>query len=181
VRSLPLGIAEVRFRFCLACRGTIRSPLALISLGILRTFRACWRTAMTPDQKRLVRETWKQAALTAEEAADLFYRRLFEIDPTTRDLFRTTNMFAQREKLLQTLGFAVSSLDNVDILVPTLEDLGRRHASYGVTDTQYDSMGAALLWTLKQRLGRAWSPAAASAWNEAYGLLAALMRAAAER
>jgi hemoglobin-like flavoprotein len=62
-----------------------------------------------------------------------------------------------------------------------LEDLGRRHASYGVTDTQYDSMGAALLWTLKQRLGRAWSPAAASAWNEAYGLLAALMRAAAER
>ena len=90
-------------------------------------------------------------------------------------------MFAQRQKLLQTLGFAISSLDNLDILTSTLEDLGRRHASYGVTDAQYASMGAALLWTLEQRLGRAWTPAAASAWTEAYGLLAALMRAAAER
>jgi hemoglobin-like flavoprotein len=139
------------------------------------------RIAMTPDQKRLVRETWKHAAATAEEAADLFYRRLFEIDPTTRDLFRTTDMFAQRQKLLQTQGFAIGSLDNLEILTSTLEDLGRRHASYGVTDAQYDSMGAALLWTLEQRLGRAWTPAAASAWTEAYGLLAALMRDAAER
>ena len=95
---------------------------------------------MTPDQKRLVRETWKQVVPTGEAAADLLYRRLFEIDPTARELFRTTDMFAQRQKLLQTLGFAVSGLDNLDLLMPTVEDLGRRHAGYGVTDAHYDSL-----------------------------------------
>jgi hemoglobin-like flavoprotein len=136
---------------------------------------------MTPDRKRLVRETWKQVAPVADAAADLLYRRLFEIDPTTRELFRATDMFAQRQKLLQTLGFAISSLDNLDVLMSTVEDLGRRHAGYGVTDAQYDSLGAALLWTLEQRLGRAWTPAVASAWTEVYGLLSAVMRTAAER
>jgi hemoglobin-like flavoprotein len=134
---------------------------------------------MTPDQKQLVRETWKQIAPTAEGTADLFYRRLFEIDPSTRELFRTTDMFAQHQKLLQTLGFAISSLDNLDLLMSMVEDLGRRHAGYGVTEAQYDSMAAALLWTLEQRLGRAWTPAVAAAWAEAYGLLAAVMRSAA--
>ena len=135
---------------------------------------------MTPDQKRLLRETWKQVAPTGEAAADLLYRRLFEIDPTARELFRTTDMFAQRQKLLQTLGFAVSGLDNLDLMLPTVEDLGRRHDGYGVTDAHYDSLGAALLWALEQRLGRAWTPAVASAWTEVYGLLSAAMRTAAE-
>jgi hemoglobin-like flavoprotein len=134
---------------------------------------------MTPEQKQLVRETWKQIAPAAEATADLFYRRLFEIDPSTRELFRATDMFAQHQKLLQTLGFAISSLDNLDVLASIVEDLGRRHAGYGVTDSQYDSMAAALLWTLEQRLGRAWTPAVAAAWTEAYGLLAAVMRSAA--
>ena len=126
-------------------------------------------------------ETWKQVAANGDAAAALFYRRLFETDPTTRELFRTTDMSAQRQKLLKTIGFAIMGLDHLELLKPTMGDLGRRHAGYGVTDAQYDSMGAALLWTLEQRLGRAWTPAAASAWIEAYGLLAALMRDAAER
>jgi hemoglobin-like flavoprotein len=136
---------------------------------------------MTPDQKRLVRETWKQVAPMADAAADLFYRRLFEIDPTTRELFRATDMFAQRQKLLQTLGFAISGLDNLDVLMSTVEDLGRRHAGYGVTDAQYDSMRAALLWTLERCLGRVWTPAVSSAWTEVYGLLSTVMRNAAPR
>jgi hemoglobin-like flavoprotein len=136
---------------------------------------------MTPDQKQLVRETWGQVAPMAHAAADLFYRRLFEIDPTTRELFRATDMFAQRQKLLQTLGFAIGSLDYLDLLMSRVEDLGRRHTGYGVTDAQYDSMEAALLWTLEQRLGRMWTPAVASAWTEVYGSLSAVMRTAAER
>jgi hemoglobin-like flavoprotein len=135
---------------------------------------------MTPDQKRLVRETWEQVAPTADAAADLFYRRLFEIDPTTRELFRATDMFSQQKKLLQTLGFAIGGLDHLDLLMSRVEDLGRRHVGYGVTDAQYDSMRAALLWTLEQRLGRGWTPAVASAWTEVYGLLSAVMRTAAE-
>jgi len=100
---------------------------------------------MTPEQKRLVRDTWKQVAPVADAAADMFYRRLFEIDPTTRKLFRATDMAAQRKKLLQTLAFAINGLDNLGALVTKVEGLGRRHAGYGVTDAQYDSVGAALL------------------------------------
>jgi len=136
---------------------------------------------MTPEQKRLVRDTWKQVAPIADAAAGMFYRRLFEIDPSTRALFRATDMVAQRKKLLQTLAFAISGLDNVDALVSKVEDLGRRHAGYGVTDAQYDSVGAALLWTLEQGLGPAWTPAVAAAWTEVYGLLSGIMRNAAAR
>jgi hemoglobin-like flavoprotein len=136
---------------------------------------------MTPEQKQLVRDTWKQVAPIADAAADMFYRRLFEIDPTTRGLFRATDMVAQRKKLLQTLAFAISGLDNLDALVSKVEDLGRRHAGYGVADAHYDSVGAALLWTLEQGLGHAWTPAVASAWTEVYGLLSGIMRNAAAR
>jgi len=123
---------------------------------------------MTPEQKRLVRDTWKQVAPIADAAADMFYRRLFEIDPTSRELLHATDMVAQRKKLLQMLAFAISGLDNLGALVTKVEDLGRRHAGYGVTDAHYDSVGAALLWTLEHGLGHAWTPAVAAAWIEVY-------------
>jgi hemoglobin-like flavoprotein len=134
---------------------------------------------MTPEQKRLVENTWKQVAPIADAAAEIFYGRLFEIDPTTRKLFHATDMVAQRKKLLQTLSFAINGLNDLDALASKVEDLGRRHAGYGVTDPQYDSVGAALLWTLEQGLGQAWTPAVASAWTEVYQLLSRIMRKAA--
>jgi hemoglobin-like flavoprotein len=136
---------------------------------------------MTPEQKRLVENTWKQIAVSADAAAALFYCRLFEIDPSIRQLFRATEMVAQRKKLVQTLSFAISGLDDLDALASKVEDLGRRHAGYGVTDAHYDSVGAALLWTLEQGLGQAWTPAVASAWTEVYGFLSGIMRKAAAR
>ena len=136
---------------------------------------------MTPEQKRLVENTWKQMAASADAAAALFYCRLFEIDPSTRQLFRATDMVAQRKKLVQTLNYAINGLDDLDALASKVEELGRRHAGYGVTDAHYDSVGAALLWTLEQGLGQAWTPAVASAWSEVYRLLSGIMRNAAER
>ena len=85
-------------------------------------------------------------------------------------------MAQQRKKLLQILGVAVSSLDNLGALSKTVEDLGRHHAGYGVKDGHYDSVGVALLWTLEQGLGKAWTPEAAAAWKEVYGLLSSIMR-----
>ena len=90
-------------------------------------------------------------------------------------------MVAQRKKLLQTLAFAIGGLDNLGALVSKVEDLGRRHASYGVSDAQYDSVGAAVLWTLEQGLGHAWTPEVAAAWTEVYRLLSGIMRNAAAR
>ena len=134
---------------------------------------------MTPDQKRFVRETWEQVTPIADTAATLFYDRLFAIDPDLRDLFRETDMAAQRDKLVATLANVVQNLDYLEILVPTIEDLGRRHVGYGVTDAHYDSVGAALLWTLARGLGDSWTPEAEAAWTEAYGTISGIMRRAA--
>jgi hemoglobin-like flavoprotein len=133
---------------------------------------------MTPFQKKLIRATWAEVLPLGDQATVLFYRRLFEIDPSARALFRDTDMAQQRKKLLHVLGVAVSSLDNLGALTKTVEDLGRRHAGYGVKDAHYDSVGAALLWTLEQGLGQAWTPDVALAWTEIYTVLAGVMRRA---
>jgi hemoglobin-like flavoprotein len=134
---------------------------------------------MTPDQKSILRDTWRSVAPIADQAAQLFYDRLFEIDPATQALFARTAMPEQRAKLMEAIGAVIDKLDELDLLVPTIEALGRRHAGYGVTDAHYVSVGAALLWTLEQGLGEAWTPEAAEAWSQAYTLLADTMRRAA--
>jgi hemoglobin-like flavoprotein len=131
---------------------------------------------MLARQKKLIQDPWAQVVPIADQAAAIFYQRLFEVDPSTRALFNTTDMAQQRKKLIQILSVAVSSLDNLGALGKTVEELGRRHAGYGVKDAHYDSVGVALLWTLEQGLGAAWTPEAAAAWKEVYGLLSSIMR-----
>ena len=131
---------------------------------------------MTPEQKTLVQETWRQVVPIADTAAALFYDRLFEIDPNLRGLFSQTDMREQRRKLMQVIGTAVDGLEDLDQLVPVVTELGRRHKGYGVEDRNYDTVRAALLWTLEQGLGSTWSPAAAEAWGVTYGLLSSVMR-----
>jgi nitric oxide dioxygenase len=131
---------------------------------------------MTPEQKALVQQSWKQVVPMADEVAVTFYRRLFEIDPSVVPLFQNVDLPKQRNKLLQVLAVVVSGLDNPDKLLPVVRDLGRRHASYGIAAQHYDSVGAALLWSLEQGLGEAWTPDVAEAWSNAYTLLAGEMR-----
>ena len=111
---------------------------------------------MTPEQKDLLRDTWRAVTPIADDAAKLFYDRLFETDPGTRPLFARAVMPEQRAKLMAAIGQVIDGLDELDRIVPTIEALGRRHAGYDVTDAHYNSVGAALLWTLEQGLGDAW-------------------------
>jgi hemoglobin-like flavoprotein len=133
---------------------------------------------MSPEQQALVKETWQMVTSMADKAASLFYERLFEIDPTTGPLFGATNLTEQRRKLIQALTMVVHGIDRLEALAPTLADLGQRHGRYGVTDSHYDSVGAALLWTLAQGLGSAWTVEAKVAWSAAYSLVADVMRQA---
>lgn len=133
---------------------------------------------LTPSQKMLVQDSFTAIAPIADDAAALFYRRLFELDPSLRALFRG-DMAEQRRKLMQMITAAVKGLDRLDQLVPVVEDLGRRHAAYGVADAHYDTVGAALLWTLEKGLGTAFTPDVREAWAAVYGLLAGTMRQAA--
>ena len=133
---------------------------------------------MTATQKALVQSTFASIATIADDAAVLFYQRLFELDPALRPMFRG-DMAEQRKKLMQMITAAVKGLDRLEQLVPVVQDLGRRHVRYGVEDSHYDTVGAALLWTLEAGLGRAFTPEVKEAWAAVYGLLATTMKDAA--
>jgi hemoglobin-like flavoprotein len=133
---------------------------------------------LTVHQKTLVQESFAIVAPIADDAAALFYRRLFELDPSLERMFRG-DMAEQRRKLMQMLTAAVKGLDRLDQLVPVVQDLGRRHATYGVEDRHYDTVGAALLWTLEKGLGKAFTPETKEAWATVYGILATTMQEAA--
>src|SRR5262245_9440136 len=135
---------------------------------------------MSPEQKNLVKSTWAMVVPIADTAAGLFYDRLFAIDTSTTGMFASTNMSEQKKKLMQALAFVIGGLDKVEQLVPTIQTLGRNHVRYGVNDEHYDSVGAALLWTLEQGLKDAWTPAVKDAWVAAYTTVAGVMKDAAK-
>jgi hemoglobin-like flavoprotein len=125
-----------------------------------------------------VKESFDLIEPIAPQAAKLFYANLFEADPSLRPLFKG-DMAVQEHQLMKMLALTVSLLDSPATLIPELQGLGRRHAGYGVQDQHYDTVGAALLKTLRQGLGVAYTPEVEAAWTEVYGVLAATMKEAA--
>ncbi len=133
---------------------------------------------MDSRQIALVQNSFAQIAPAAGKVADLFYARLFQLDPSLRPMFGS-DMRKQKQALIATLKFAVLSLTRPDELVPAVQALGRRHAGYGVQPRHYDTVAAALLWTLEQGLGDAFTPEVRAAWVATYTLLAQTMQEAA--
>jgi len=132
---------------------------------------------MTPDIQSLVRESFAKVAPISETAASLFYNRLFELDPALKPLFKG-DMTEQGKKLMSMIGMVVTNLHRLDSLVPAVRDLGRRHAGYGVEDRHYDTVADALLWTLEQGLGDAFTSETRAAWTHCYSTLAGVMKQA---
>lgn len=130
---------------------------------------------VTTAQIELIKETWSKVVPIADTAATLFYQRLFETSPHLAPLFDGVDLPEQRNKLVKAINMVVMSLERIDTLVPTIRELGQRHVGYGVEEAHYADVGAALLWTLATGLGDAWSEDAASAWTNAYRLLADTM------
>jgi hemoglobin-like flavoprotein len=133
---------------------------------------------MTPRQKQLVQETFAKVVPMSDQAASLFYGRLFETDPTLRGLFKT-DIKVQGRKLMQMIGYCVGKLDALDELVPAVKELGRKHADYKVKESDYATVGAALLWTLEQGLGPVFTTEVKEAWSDVYQTLASTMIAGA--
>src|SRR6185312_1650982 len=134
-------------------------------------------SSMTPQQVALVRQSFAKVVPIREQAAALFYDRLFAIDESTRPLFRG-DMKSQGAKLMAAIGAVVKSLDRIETMLDDLRALARRHDRYGVRDEHYASVGTALLWTLEQGLGADFTPDVREAWATAYGLLSSAMIAA---
>lgn len=133
---------------------------------------------MNDTQIALVQESFAKVAPIADDAAALFYNRLFELDPELRPLFKG-DMAEQGKKLMKMIGMAVNSLGRLEEIVPAVQTLGERHMDYGVKEQDYDTVGSALLWTLEQGLGEAFTSECRAAWTQTYTLLANTMKDAA--
>ena len=133
---------------------------------------------MNSRQIDLVQSTFRLVEPIAEDASRLFYARLFELDPGLRPLF-PHDLTGQGRKLMTALGLVVRGLRAPHVILPVARGLGRRHSGYGVRDEHYEVVGGALLWTLEQGLGEAFTAEVREAWSAAYALLSGEMRAAA--
>jgi hemoglobin-like flavoprotein len=133
---------------------------------------------MTLEQAVLVQTSFARVVPIADEAAALFYGRLFDMAPELRPLFRG-DMRVQGAKLIAAITTVVDGLGSIDAILPAVQTLARRHVAYGVEPQHYSTVGAALLWTLEQGLGDAFTPEVSAAWAAAYGALSQTMIAAA--
>ncbi len=130
----------------------------------------------------LVQSSFSKVAPIASTAAEIFYAKLFELDPKLKAIFPADNseaMKSQGNKLMTMLSSAVAGLTNLERLVPVLEDLGKRHVGYKVEPSHYDTVGAALLATLEAGLGDDFTPEVKTAWTDTYGVMAGVMKGAA--
>jgi nitric oxide dioxygenase len=129
---------------------------------------------MIPEQITAIQDSFAKVAPISEQAAALFYGRLFEIAPEVKSLFRG-DMKEQGRKLMATLAVVVNGLNNLEAILPAASALAKRHVAYGVKAAHYAPVGAALLWTLERGPGPQWTPQLAAAWGEAYGVLSGFM------
>jgi hemoglobin-like flavoprotein len=129
---------------------------------------------MTPDQVKLVQQSFAKVAPIADQAAVMFYDRLFEIAPAVKALF-PSDMAEQRRKLMATLAIVVNGLSNLEQILPAASSLATRHVAYGAKPEHYPVVGSALLWTLEKGLGEAWTSDVADAWTAAYTMLSGFM------
>jgi nitric oxide dioxygenase len=129
---------------------------------------------MTPNDIALVQSSFRKIAPIADQAAALFYARLFELDPALRAMF-PGDIQEQGARLMAMVAKVVSSLEHFETLVPTIRELGVRHGTYGVVQEHYATVGAALVWTLQKGLGPEFTPAVSAAWTTIYSLLANTM------
>lgn len=128
--------------------------------------------SLSTNQIMLVQSSFAKVAPEVDMVAGLFYDRLFTIDPSLRAMFKA-DITEQGRKLMQILAFAVHSLGDLNALVPHVQALGQRHVAYGVKQEDYNTVGSALIWTLRQGLGADFTPDVEGAWIAVYTLLVA--------
>jgi hemoglobin-like flavoprotein len=129
---------------------------------------------MTPEQVKLVQDSFAKVAPISDQAAAIFYERLFMVAPQVRTLF-PDDMTEQGRKLMATLAVVVNGLTNLEAILPAASALAKRHVEYGAEPAHYPVVGEVLLWTLERGLGASWTPDVADAWTSAYATLSGFM------
>lgn len=136
---------------------------------------------MTKEQINLVEDSWDFIVLNTNEAGRIFYGKLFELDPSLKELFKD-DIDSQARKLVSLITFVVHKLNNLDSVINDVVALGKRHADYKVKESHYDTVAEALLWTLEKALKERWTPEMRRAWIAVYLVLSTtMMKAMKER
>jgi len=133
---------------------------------------------LNSSQIALVKNSWLQAMEASSHAGPIFFKKLFELDPSLEPLFKIP-LDEQVDKLFSTINLAVRGLNDLASVTPIIARLGKRHVKYGVKDEHYDTVGTALLWTLEESLGGVFTPDTKEAWRATYTILANVMKDAA--
>lgn len=129
---------------------------------------------MTDRKTLIIKTTWSYVMTQPELTGELFYGKLFELDPTLRQMF-PENMEGQMHKLINMITYMVSRLQTLPQIQKDIDAMAIRHTGYGVKDEHYALVGKALLWVLEDRLEGQWDEEAAQAWSELYGIWAESM------
>ncbi|GAB1541680.1 adenylate/guanylate cyclase domain-containing protein [Scytonema sp. NUACC21] len=157
----------------------IQNPsLKIQGLGEVETWTLVTTKKLLLTQVELVQLSFEKVKPIADKAGELFYQRLFQLDPSLRSLFHG-EMKQQQRKLMNTLALAVEGLRQPEQIIGAVQQLGRNHATYGVKIEYYDIVGEALLWTLAEGLGAEFTTPVRKAWEEAYVFLSEIMKEAA--
>jgi hemoglobin-like flavoprotein len=135
--------------------------------------------SLTEKQISLVKESWAKVTPIADTAAEIFYAKLFELDPNLKNLFKS-DMKEQGKKLMTMISVAVESLDKLDTIVTAIQEMGVRHKGYGVEESHYGTVAEALLYTLGKGLGDEFTDEVKDAWVEVYTILSTVMIEAAK-
>ncbi len=129
---------------------------------------------MTHRQIELIESSWDFVILNTQETGKIFYDRLFELDPSLRQLFKG-DLDSQSRKLVALITLVVHKLHNLHEVENDVKALGQRHANYKVAPEHYATVGIALLWTLEKALGAAWTEELKEAWIDVYTILSNTM------
>ena len=148
--------------------------------GLKELFRQVFAlpVGLTGPQQQLIRASFERLLPIQEAAAALFYERVFALDPGLTTLFKG-DINEQGRKLMVALRTVVDHSHCLGRLVPALREQGRRYDSVGATDRDYDTVAAALIWTLEQELGADFTADTREAWTACYSILTDEMKAAA--
>jgi len=130
---------------------------------------------MTKEDITQVQESWHSVAPVKRVAAELFYVKLFELDPTMKLLFSDDLQLRER-RFLQLMDATINGLERADVLKPAIRELGFRHPLFGDSDEHHGTVAIALMWTLEKCLRKDLTFELRAAWTRTFGVLSQTLR-----
>ncbi len=130
---------------------------------------------LTKEEIKLIQRSFSRLTEINKKTGEIFYEKLFRTDPEISKLFKA-DMKEQAGALMRMVKTVVEGLNFPEIIIPGIQQLGRRHFEYGVKSEQYKVFGDCLIMCIQKELGDEFNPKMEAAWHKLYDLLAEVMQ-----